>query len=89
MDNLLLRFSFMDGLMTKEEILGFLSALRTETEAYLEVLEKEIKRDGPRMPFCGRAAAELGLEGYRVNARWAERIYSRLRKEPAVKGETS
>lgn len=89
MDGLLLRFSFMDGLMPKEEILGFLSALRTETEAYLEVLEKEIKRDGPRMPFCGRAAAELGLEGYRVNARWAERIYARLRKEPAIKGETS
>ena len=89
MDGLLLRFSFMDGLMPKEEILGFLSALRTETEAYLGALENEIKRDGPRMPFCGRAAAELGLEGYRVNARWAERIYARLQKEPVIKGETS
>ena len=89
MDTLLLRFSFMDGLMTKEEILDFLSALRTETEAYIGALENEIKRDGPRMPFCGRAAAELGLEGYRVNARWAERICARLRKEPAVKGEIS
>jgi PadR family transcriptional regulator, phenolic acid-responsive transcriptional regulator len=88
MDNILLRFSFMDGLMPKEAILSFLSAFRTEAEAYAEVLEKEIRRDGPRMPFCGRAAAELGLEGYRVNARWAERIYARLRKEPAVKGET-
>ncbi len=89
MDGILLRFSFMDGLMSRDEILGFLSALRTETEAYLATLEKEIRRDGPRMPFCGRAAAELGLEGYRVNARWAERIYARRRKEPAVKGEIS
>ena len=89
MDNILLRFSFMDGLMPKEAILGFLCALRTETEAYIDVLEKEIRRDGPRMPFCGRAAAELGLEGYRMNARWAEKIYARLRKEPAIKGETS
>ncbi len=89
MDNLLLRFSFMDGLMSRNEILGFLNALRTETESYLGALEKEIKRDGPRMPFCGRAAAELGLEGYRMNARWAGRIYSRLRKEPVGKGGTA
>ncbi len=90
MDTLLLRFSFMDGLMPKEAILGFLRSLRTELEAYLEVLENEIRRDAPGMPFCGRAAAELGLEGYRMNAQWAGRIYSRLlKKELDVKGETS
>lgn len=89
MDTLLLRFSFMDRLMPREAILGFLSALRTETETYLEILEKQIRRDAPLMPFCGRAAAELGLEGFRMNARWAGRIYSRLRKEPTVKGEAS
>lgn len=89
MSTLLLRFSFMDGLMPKEAILGFLRSLATEMEAYVEILEKEIRRDAPRMPFCGRAAAELGLEGCRMNALWAERIHSRLRKEPAIKGETS
>jgi DNA-binding PadR family transcriptional regulator len=87
MDGLLLRFSFMDGLIPKVGILGFLAALRAETVAYVEALEAEVRRDRPRMPFCGRAAAELGLEGYRTNARWAAKIHARLLREPAEKGE--
>jgi DNA-binding PadR family transcriptional regulator len=89
MDTLLLRFSFMDGLMPKDAILGFLRSLATEIEAYVGVLEKEIRRDAARMSFCGRAAVEQGLESFRVISRWAERTYARLRKEPAVKGEIS
>ena len=86
MDNLLLRFSFMDGLLPRGEVLDFLAALRAEIEAYLEVLEAEVRRDLAHMPFCGRAAAELGLEGYRTNARWAARTHARLLREPADKG---
>ena len=89
MDHLLLRFSFMDALLPKEAILGFLAAFRRETEAYLGVLESEIRRDAPDMPFCGRAAAELGLEGFRLDAQWAKRIHTRLQAESVKKGETS
>jgi hypothetical protein len=79
----------MDGLLPRDAILSFLADFRREAEAYLEVLEKEIRRDARNMPFCGRAAAELGLEGYRLDAQWAKRTYARLKAGSANKGESS
>lgn len=78
MDNLILRFSFMDGLLPKETILGFLRSLATEIEAYLAVLEKEVRRDAAGMSFCARAAIEQGQENFRMLARWARKTHTRL-----------
>lgn len=87
MDTLILRFSFLDGLLAKETILEFLRSLRTEIEAYLDVLDKEVRRDAPRLSFCARAALEQGQDSFRMNARWAKRTFSRLDGLPAEKGE--
>jgi len=42
-DTLILRFSFMDGLLPKERTFEFLRSFWTEIEACLEVLEKEAR----------------------------------------------
>ncbi len=89
MDNLILRFSFMDGLLPKVTILGFLHSLATETEAYLAVLEKEVRRDAPGMSFCGLAAIEQGVESFRTLARWARKTHLRLEAGSGKKGGTS
>jgi len=88
MDTLILRFCFMDGLLPKDGILEFLRSLWSGIEAYLEVLEEELRRDAPRLSFCARAALEQGQESFRTNVRWAKKTYSRLIEEHAGKGGT-
>jgi PadR family transcriptional regulator AphA len=88
LDTLILRFSFMDGLVPKEGILEFLRSFWTGIEAYLEVLDAEVQRDALRYSLCARAALEQGQDNFRMNARWAKRTYSRLSGQPAGKGET-
>lgn len=88
MDTLILRFSFMDGLLPKAGILEFLRSLWSGIEAYLEVLDAEVRRDALRYSFCARAALEQGQETFRMNARWAKRTHGRLKEEHAGKGGT-
>jgi DNA-binding PadR family transcriptional regulator len=86
-DGLLLRFSFMSGLVAVEKTLDFLHALAAETEGYLEVLEAEFRRDTPGMPFSGRAALEQGVESYRTTARWARKTLAEMKRHLSSKGE--
>ncbi len=87
MDRLLLRFSFMSGLVGVPEMLEFLRALANETEAYLEVLEAELRQTGPGLPFSGRAALEQGMEFFRMTVRWARKTEAELKKHHSSKGE--
>jgi DNA-binding PadR family transcriptional regulator len=86
MDGLLLRFSFMSGLVGAGEIAAFLRRLAEETEGYLGVLEEELREDGPGLPFTGRAALTQGVESYRTTARWARRTLAELKKHRPAKG---
>jgi DNA-binding PadR family transcriptional regulator len=86
MDWLLLRFSFMSGLIGPGPILDFLRTLAEETAGYLEVLEEEFRRSAPGLPFSGRAALGQGVESYRATARWAKKTYGELKRLPAPKG---
>jgi DNA-binding PadR family transcriptional regulator len=88
MDTLILRFSFMDGLLPKDGILEFLQSLWSGIEAYLEVLDAEVRRDAPRLSFCARAALEQGQETFRMNAQWAKRTHYRFIEKHAGKGGT-
>lgn len=87
LDGLMLRFSFMSGLVGEAETLVFLAALAAETQSYLKVLEEEFRRSAPGLPFSGRAALEQGVETYRVTARWAGRTLDELKKKISSKGE--
>jgi PadR family transcriptional regulator AphA len=85
MGGLLLRFSFMSGLVGTERMLDFLRALTEETEGYLEVLEAEFRAGAPGLPFSGRAALEQGVESYRTTARWAKKTYGDLKQQGSEK----
>ena len=77
-DHLLLRFSFMSGLVGNEKIRRFLDTLAKETEGYLRKLEAELEATGPSMPFSGRAAFEQGVEGFRGIVRMAKKMRAEL-----------
>ena len=86
LDGLLLRFSFMSGLIGEAETLAFLAVLAAETQGYLNELEEEYRRSAPGMPFSSRAALEQGVETYRVTARWAGKTLKELKKDLSSKG---
>jgi DNA-binding PadR family transcriptional regulator len=85
-DTLILRFTFMDGLLPKEGILEFLRSFWTEIEAYLKVLDAEVRQNAHRLSFCAGAALDQGQEAFRMNARWAKRTHYRLMEKHAGKG---
>jgi len=86
MDGLLLRFSFMSGLVGAGQIAAFLRALAEETDGYLKVLEGELRESGPGLPFSGRAALAQGVESYRTTARWARRTLDEWTEKGPKKG---
>jgi DNA-binding PadR family transcriptional regulator len=87
MDGLLLRFSFMSGLVGIDKMHDFMRALAAETEGYLDVIERELREFGPGLPFSGRAALEQGVESFRTIARWAKKTLAELKRHRTAKGE--
>lgn len=81
MDDLMLRFAFMDDVAGRECTLKFLAEFLAETKSHLCTLRQyqdQIKRT---IPICGKLAMENGLNGYQMNVRWAERAIKELAKD--------
>ena len=71
--DLILRFAFMDGILTKKRILKFLEEYATATETYIVTLGAHRKTMEGVSPKCGIFALEQGIEAYKANLRWAKR----------------
>ena len=71
--DLILRFAFMDGVLTKKRILKFLEEYATATEEYIATLREHRKTMEGMSPKCGIFALEQGVEAYKANLRWAKR----------------
>lgn len=71
MDELLARFSFMDGVLGKEGALRFLRDLERELAAYTAELEVFLSREGPDMPISGRLALDSGVHSHQALLRWS------------------
>ncbi|UCD49996.1 MAG: helix-turn-helix transcriptional regulator [Phycisphaerales bacterium] len=78
MDDLMLRFALMDGIVGRAATLGFLDSLARELEAYVAHLRSFLADVGASMPAVGRLAMEQGIESYAVNAAWARRAIKEL-----------
>ncbi len=87
-DELMLRFSFMDQTAGSVQAMRFLSALVKELAAYIPNLRRFLKVQGPCMPLSGRLALESGIRGYETLLDWARSargIYTRRKKKGARK----
>ncbi len=78
MDDLLLRFAFMDELAGRERTLQFLEEFRTETTSHSRSLRKYLDEIKGFIPPAGRLAMENGIDNYQMNARWAKRAAGEL-----------
>lgn len=81
MDDLMLRFAFMDDLAGREYTLKFLAEFLAETKSHLCSLRQYQDQIKGTIPACGRLAMEYGINNYQMNVRWAERAIKELAKD--------
>lgn len=72
MNDLMLRFAFMDGALGMERTVRFLNEIAAEIAAYLPELKQYLATHAEEMPLSGRLALEFGIEGYEAQLRWAK-----------------
>jgi len=77
LDELLLRFAFMQPL-SRRETLAFLADLAQHLEEHVVELKKFFAGVKKAMPITGRLAMESGIESYETILRWARRAKKEL-----------
>jgi DNA-binding PadR family transcriptional regulator len=81
MDDLMMRFAFMDGVIGREGTVRFLQEFASQIDAYVTVLRAYLRSVKDIMPPCGRLAMEQGIQGYEMNAQWARRAIEELKSD--------
>ncbi|MCR9253187.1 MAG: PadR family transcriptional regulator [bacterium] len=80
---LLLKFAFMDHLVSKEEKLIFLNSFLALSKVYLQSLEKYHQSDeGALLPLHGRLSFEFGLATLKTHISWLKSTLKIIEKEP-------
>ena len=78
MDDLMMRFAFMDGVVGRERTLRFLRDFAARIDAHVTDLRDYFENAGGILPPCGRLALENGIQSYEMNARWARQAIREL-----------
>lgn len=78
MDDLMLRFGFMDPIVGRERTLRFLRDFADRLDAHVVELRQYFDAAQDTLPPCGKLAMESGIESYEMNARWARRAIKEL-----------
>jgi DNA-binding PadR family transcriptional regulator len=81
MDDLKLRFSFMDNVLGRKKTLQFLKGFMIEVESYHRSLQEYLEEVKGDIPTCGRLAVENGIETYKMNAKWIKRAIKELGRD--------
>lgn len=71
LDELLLRFAFMDQHLDAAAVDAFLESLAAEAAEYARELRAQARKLGLPPASTGRLALEHGITAYRATARWA------------------
>ncbi len=78
MDDLMMRFAFMDGVVGRKETLRFLRDFAARIDAHVAELQGYLESARSILPACGRLAMESGIQNYEMNAQWARRAIQEL-----------
>jgi len=87
MDELLLRFSFMDQTAGQAAAVRFLRDLTRELRRYTPALRKYLKANARQMPLSGMLALESGARSYEELLRWSKSSLSKyMRRKKGGRG---
>ena len=78
LDQLMLRFAFMDGVMGREEVVEFLQEFATQLDTHMADLRRYFDGVKDILPACGKLAMESGIQDYEMHAQWARRAIQEL-----------
>ncbi len=78
MDDLMMRFAFMEGVVGREKTLRFLRDFAARIDAHVADLRRYFEGARSILPACGRLAMESGIQNYEMNAQWARRAIQEL-----------
>jgi len=81
MDDLMMRFAFMDGVVGRAETIRFLQEFATQIDAHVADLRRYFAGAQEILPACGRLAMENGIQSYEMNAQWARHAAEELQRE--------
>ncbi|MBT8305721.1 MAG: PadR family transcriptional regulator [Maribacter sp.] len=79
LDELLLKFAFMDKLLTKGQKLDFLKSFQNQLKIYLEELKAFHTQEGAGIPLNARLAFEHGLVCYSATYKWCKNAINTIR----------
>jgi DNA-binding PadR family transcriptional regulator len=82
-DDLVLRFSFMPGVLGKAKTIRFLEQWEVAVGQHVDSLEQYLTGATTTLSLAGRLAMESGIEGYRGNLRWTRHAAEALRQSGA------
>jgi DNA-binding PadR family transcriptional regulator len=81
-DELILRFAFLDGNVSRRVTIKFLADFERELDLYLRELRTYCRDSGMnKMINTGTLAFQYGIEGYETNLAWARRARKQLEGE--------
>jgi len=78
MDDLMMRFAFMDGIVGRDMTVRFLRDFAAEIDAHVADLRRYFEGARSVLPACGKLAMENGIQSYEMNAQWARRAIQEL-----------
>ena len=81
LDDVMLRFVFMDKLLGREQIVDLLNQLRSEMESYLSSLQELLKSIRNELTVCEELSMEHGIAKAKMNIAWAKRAIERLQND--------
>lgn len=80
-DELMLRFSFMDQTAGTAAGAKFLKALARELRLYVPTLRQYLQANARHMPFSGKLALESGVRSYETLFRWSRSALAKYKKK--------
>ena len=80
MDDLMMRFAFMDPLVGREMTVRFLQEFAAQLDAHTADLQRYFESARGILLVCGRLAMENGIQSYKMNAQWARRAVQELQR---------
>ena len=84
-DQLILRFAFMDESLGAHQSLRFVTELGQQLSAYIPSLREHLQKYRGDMPLSGQLALESGINGYEGLLTWARSAIKAYRNEIKVR----
>jgi DNA-binding PadR family transcriptional regulator len=81
LDQLMLRFAFMDGVIGRAKIAQFLQEFAAQMDLHVADLRRYVDSVKGVLPPCARLAMESGIQDYEMHAQWAGRAIRELQSQ--------